>query len=62
MGQVRFRPGRMPEDEIPAYSSSLNGRLWFATDTGKIYLDTATERVLMGSSGVSLLYGNATVS
>jgi hypothetical protein len=55
--KFKFKPARFLENDIPAYSSLTNGYIWFATDTGKIYLDTATERILMGSSGVSLFYG-----
>jgi hypothetical protein len=57
MSASKFRPARKLESQIPAYSSATNGYIWFATDTGKIYLDTATERILMGSSGISLFYG-----
>ena len=38
-----------------------NGWLYFATDTGRMYLDTASERISVGgiASGVSIYYGNA---
>jgi hypothetical protein len=33
--------------------------LYFATDTGEIFLDTASERISVGGGGVSVLYANA---
>ena len=35
------------------------GNLYFTTDTGKILLDTATERIVLGNSGASVYYANA---
>jgi hypothetical protein len=35
------------------------GYIYFATDSGKVYLDTATERIVAGGSGASVLYANA---
>jgi hypothetical protein len=53
-----FKPARAIESKIPPYDSdTTNGYIWFAVDTGRIYVDTPTERVSVGSSGVSILYG-----
>ena len=53
-----FKPARAIESKIPPYDSvTTNGYVWFAVDTGRIYVDTPTERVSVGSSGVSILYG-----
>ena len=37
-----------------------HGCLYFATDTGRMYLDTENERISVGgiASGVSIYYGN----
>jgi hypothetical protein len=40
-------------------AAKTNGYLYFATDSGKIYLDTDKEnKKLMGGSGTSLFYAN----
>jgi len=52
-----FRPARAIEEKIPPYDATTNGYIWFAVDTGRIYLDTSTERVMVGSNGVAVLYG-----
>lgn len=54
---TRFRPARVLEESIPEYSSMTNGYVWFAVDSGRIYLDTATERVSVGGNGIAVLYG-----
>lgn len=36
------------------------GHLFFATDTGKIYLDNEGQRIPMGGGGVAVLYADAT--
>lgn len=56
---IRFTPIRASEEYINSQAVT-NGNLWFATDTGHIYLDTAAGRTTMGGSGVSLVYGNGT--
>ena len=48
----------MIEDNIPPFSESTNGYIWFAIDTGRIYLDTSSERVTVGGNGAAIIYGN----
>lgn len=54
---TKFMPVRGPEDKILGRSLQ-NGYIYFTTDTGKVYLDTATERISIGGSGITILYGN----
>jgi hypothetical protein len=59
MSNVAFRPVRGTEQAISRMEKS-EGCLYFATDSGKIYMDTDIERVLMGSaSGAAIFYGKA---
>ena len=58
MSDIKFRPARMIEDNIPPFSESTNGYIWFAIDTGRIYLDTSSERVTVGGNGAAIIYGN----
>ena len=48
----------MIENNIPPFSESTNGYIWFAIDTGRIYLDTSSERVTVGGNGAAIIYGN----
>ena len=43
-------------DAVIANIPVTDGQLYFATDSGKLYLDSATERKVMGGSGASLYY------
>lgn len=54
----QFRPVRGLEEIIlnAAYS---DGYVYFATDTGKIYIDALGERIPMGGGGVNVLYSEA---
>lgn len=54
-----FRPVRGLENKILA-NPIEDGNLYFATDTGKIYLDRDTERVALGGSGAAIYYATAT--
>lgn len=57
MSKIRFRPVQGPEEKIKEYPQS-DGYFYVATDTGRIYLDTATENKMpIGSSGVQVIYG-----
>ena len=58
MSNIAFRPVR-GKDSIIQSQSLCEGNIYFASDTGKIYLDTSTERVLMGGAGASIYYGIA---
>ena len=58
MANTRFNPVRGLESQILAQPKS-NGNIYFAKDTGKIYLDIShEERILVGNSGISLFYTN----
>ena len=56
---IPFRPFQGTE-EIIGKQDSYPGHVYFATDTGKIFLDTETERIVVGGGGVSVLYASAT--
>ena len=57
MSKIHFRPVQGPEEKIKAYPQS-DGYFYVATDTGRVYLDTATENKMpIGSSGVQVIYG-----
>ena len=55
---AKFRPVRCAESVINA-TPIINGYTYFATDTGKIYVDTATERIPMGGAGSAIYYALA---
>lgn len=55
MAQAKFRPYRGTEEKIKTIPYS-NGYVYFATDTGKIFLDYNEERLTMGGNGASLFY------
>ena len=55
---ISFRPIQGSEELISKQTISA-GSLYFATDTGKMYLDTATERISVGGGGVAILYASA---
>lgn len=38
--------------------NTTNGYIWFAVDTGRIFVDTPKERVTVGGNGVAILYGD----
>ena len=57
-----FRPVRGEEEQILATGYN-EGWVYFATDTGKIFLDAhGKEKIPMGGSGASLFYSNAPAS
>ena len=61
--RARFIPTRGLENTI-LNLPFVNGKVYFATDTGKIYLDCVTasgeekNKLAVGGGGVSLIYGN----
>ena len=61
--KARFTPIRGAEETLLAYPYK-NGQLYFATDTGKMYLDCIDpagqpkEKLSVGGGGVSVIYGN----
>lgn len=57
MSKIHFRPVQGPEERIKDFPQT-EGYFYVATDTGRIYLDTANENKLpIGSSGVQVIYG-----
>lgn len=58
MTKTGFRPVQGTEESILATPYS-EGWVYFATDSGKIFLDAENNRMVMGGSGASLFYANA---
>lgn len=58
MSDTKFRPVQGADEKIKQ-SPYTEGYVYFATDTGRIYLDTEGERVPLGGGGVSILYAQA---
>ena len=57
MSKIHFRPVQGLEEKIKNFPQT-EGYFYVATDTGRIYLDTADENKLpIGSSGVQVIYG-----
>lgn len=61
MNNAIFRPVRGTESSILS-QGLMEGYTYFATDTGKIYVDTAEKRIPMGGTGVSVYWGSYTES
>ena len=57
MSKILFQPVRTTEERIKDIPCR-DGYVYFTSDSGKIYMDTATERVGLGSAGVAIYYGN----
>ena len=55
---IPFRPIQGSEDII-LKQDIYPGHVYFATDSGKIFLDTETERIAVGGGGVAVLYSSA---
>lgn len=53
-----FRPFQGTEETISKQNLSV-GSLYFATDSGKMFLDTSEERIIVGGGGVAVLYAEA---
>lgn len=47
------------KDEVIKKQAVRQGNIYFATDSGKIYLDTATEHMPIGGSGAAVIYASA---
>lgn len=58
MSITQFRPVR-GEDKIIQDQAIADGHIYFATDSGKIYLDAQGERITMGGNGVGVFYAQA---
>ena len=59
MNSTSFRPVRGTEKTIETLPIT-NGYVYFATDSGKMYLDKETERIQIGGgSGAVIFYGNS---
>ena len=55
MNNTKFKVIRGLDATIQALEI-VDGHLYFATDSGKVYLDYKGERITMGGSGASLYY------
>lgn len=55
---IPFRPFQGTE-EIISKQERISGSIYFATDSGRIFLDTQEERLVVGGGGVSVLYASA---
>ena len=49
--KIRFMPVRGTDAAIQQLAYN-DGKVYFTTDTGKIYMDKDGQRILMGNSGV----------
>ena len=59
MNNTSFRPVRGTDKTISSLPIT-DGYIYFATDSGKIYLDKENERILVGGGvGSVIFYGNA---
>jgi hypothetical protein len=58
MSNVTFQPVQGKESSI-LNLPIVEGRVDFAIDTGKIYVETDVARVPMGGAGAAIVYGNA---
>jgi hypothetical protein len=47
------------KDEVIKKQTVREGNIYFATDSGKIYLDTATDHMPIGGSGAAVMYASA---
>ena len=59
MATPKFRPYRGVEEKIKSFPIQP-GYVYFATDTGRIFLDYEDQRLTMGGNGASLYYANDT--
>ena len=57
--RITFKPVRGFEEELMNIPVT-EGLVLFATDTGKMWMDTRNERVPLGGSGASLIYAQST--
>jgi hypothetical protein len=55
-----FTPVQSTEERIKELDRQ-HGRLYFATDTGRMFLDTESDRINVGGSGggISIYYGDS---
>jgi hypothetical protein len=53
----KFLPARGPEERLLAHEYT-EGMMYFATDSGRIFLDSNGEnKIPLGGGGVSIIYG-----
>ena len=55
MSKLLFRPFLGSEEKISAHKND-DGSIYFATDTGKIFLDSNGQRINVGGSGAAIYY------
>ncbi|MBE6148235.1 MAG: hypothetical protein E7167_01790 [Firmicutes bacterium] len=57
MSKIKFQPARGLEETLLA-NPYTEGMIYFATDSGRIFLDTNGEnKIPLGGGGVSVIYG-----
>ena len=59
INSLPFHPVQGTEQRIKAQKTE-DGRIYFATDTGKIFLDTNGKRISVGGAGAAIYYGDTT--
>ena len=57
ISSLSFYPVQGSESKIKAQTTQ-DGHIYFATDTGKIYLDTNGKRISVGGAGAAIYYGD----
>lgn len=58
MSKIKFQPARGVEETLLSHPYT-EGMIYFATDSGRIFMDTNGEdKVPLGGGGVSIIYGN----
>lgn len=60
MDKISFRPIRGLESKIVS-QDIRDGYIYFATDSGKIFVDTQNERHTLGGSGAAILYSTSDI-
>jgi hypothetical protein len=58
MSKTKFQPARGLEENLLA-NPYTEGMIYFATDSGRIFIDSNGEnKIPLGGGGVSIIYGN----
>ena len=58
MSKINFSPARGLEESVLSHRYT-EGMIYFATDSGRIYLDADGEnKIPLGGGGVSIIYGD----
>ena len=57
---LSFQPVQGSESKIKSYDVK-DGNVYFATDTGKMFLDTNGKRISVGGAGAAIYYAEGTI-